>query len=334
VAKAIKKFVYQNRDSSTVKARATQRSGDFDSIFKEGVKIFKPREGKNKIRILPPSWADPSHYGFEIFVNYGIGVDEQSYLSLSAMKNEPDPLAEARKQAERQGNKTLADSLKPTKRVMFYVIDRMAEDEGVQLWAAPWTIDKSFASLAIDEESGAVTMVDHPDEGHDITFYKEGTGMTTKYPAERMRISREPCPLSDDAALADEWLEQITSQPLPEVLNFYDYDHIAAAFDGQVRNDKTSAKPKGKSDDEDDLGEKIVKVKPTLPKTKLAKVDDDEIDEDTGEVTPKKPNGKAAPVKAAEPDDQDEEATAKLSVSSIRNRLAGRKGRPTTGDDD
>src|SRR5882672_1051125 len=331
MAKIMKKFSYTPRDAQSVKARATQRSGDFDSIFKEGVKMFKPREGKNKIRILPPTWPEANHHGFEIFVNYGIGIDEGQYLSLSAMKNEPDPLAEARKQAERQGDKKLADSLRPTKRVMFFLIDRMAEDEGVQLWAAPWTVDKSFASLAIDEESGAVTMVDHPEEGHDITYYKEGTGLATKYPAERMRISRESCPLSEDQSQADEWLEQITSQSLPEVLNFYDYDHIAEAFDGQVRNDK-GPKSKGKSEDDDEP----VKPKSTGPKTRLAKVEveDEETDEETGEVTPKKSNGKPVS-KASEPEDEaDEEATAKLSVSSIRNRLAGRKGRPTVGDDD
>lgn len=333
MAKMMKKFVYQARDNSTIKARATQRSGDFDSIIKEGVKLFKPREGKNKVRILPPSWPEANHYGYEIFVNYGIGVDEQQYLSLSAMKNEPDPLAEARKQADRQGNKTLSDALKPTKRVMFFLVDRMAEDEGVQLWLAPWTVDKSFASLAIDEESGAVTMVDHPDEGHDITFYKEGTGLATKYPAERMRISRESCPLSEDEGLANEWLEQITAQSLPEVLNFYDYNHIAAAFDGQVRNDKGPSKPKNKSDDDDD---EPVKPRATQPKTRLAKVevsDDEDMDDDTGEVT-KKPNGKAVTTKSPEPQDEDDEATAKMTASSIRNRLAGRRGRPTTGDDD
>lgn len=330
MAKAVKRFTYTPRDSSTVKARATQRSGDFDSIFKEGIKLFKPREGKNKIRILPPSWESPNHYGYEIFVNYGIGVDEQQYLSLSAMKNEPDPLAEARKQAEKQGNKALADSLRPTKRVLFYVIDRMAEDEGVQLWAAPWTVDKSFASLAIDEETGAVTMVDHPEEGYDISFHKEGTGLATKYPAERMRIGREPCAINEDQELMDEWLSQVTETPIPDILNFYDYEHIASAFDGQVRNDKTQTKAKKKSDDEDDEAPIAKK-----PKTKLAKVeveDDEEFDDETGEISKKPVKTKAAPVKAAPVDDA-EESTAKLSVSSIRERLAGRRQRPTSDDD-
>lgn len=328
MAKPVKRFQYHTRDASTVKARATQRGGDFDSIFKEGVKLYKPREGKNKIRILPPTWAEANHYGYEIFINYGIGIDEQAYLSLSSMKNEPDPLAEARKQAERQGNKQLADSLKPTKRVGFYLIDRMAEDEGVQFWAAPWTVDKSFANLAIDEESGSVLMVDHPEEGYDITFYKEGTGMLTKYPAERMRIGREPCPLHDNAAQADEWLDQITAMPIPEILNFYDYDHIEAAFGGQVRNDKGPAKPRNRYDEEDES------VK-TPTKTRLAKVEED-VDEETGEVTHRS-NGKGTVIRAraseSEPTEDDDE-TPKMTASSIRSRLAGRRARPTTEDED
>jgi hypothetical protein len=284
------------------------------------VKLFKPREGKNKVRILPPGWPNANHYGYEIFVNYGVGVDEQQYLSLSAMKNEPDPLAEARKQAEKQGNKALADSLKPTKRVLFYIIDRMAEDEGVQLWAAPWTVDKSFASLAIDEESGAVTMVDHPEEGYDITFYKEGTGLATKYPAERMRIGRDATPLSEDQELADEWLAQISETPVPDVLNFYDYEHIAAAFDGQIRNDKLTSKKS--SEDEG-----TVQTKPKA-QTRLPKIDpDEEFDKETGEIT-KKQNSKSAP--KAEPEDED---APRASAASIRERLAGRRAKSTSADD-
>lgn len=319
MAKAVKRFQYQQRDASTVKARATQRGGDFDSIFKEGIKLFKPREGKNKIRIMPPSWAGATHYGYEIFVNYGVGVDEQQYLSLSAMKNEPDPLAEARKQAEKQGNKALADSLKPTKRVLFYVIDRMAEDEGVQLWAAPWTVDKSFASLAIDEETGAVTMVDHPDEGYDITFYKEGTGLATKYPAERMRIGREPCPISEDQGMSDEWLDQISSMPIPDILNFYDYEHISAAFDGQIRNDKTSGKGKNKPEDEEP-------AKPaTKPRTtRLPQIDpDEEFDEETGVISKKTGKVSSNP----DPEDEADDPAPRMSGSSIRDRLASRRSR-------
>lgn len=335
MAKTVRRFQYQTRDPDVVKQRSNQRGGDFDSIYKEGIKVFKPREGKNTIRILPPTWLQASHYGYDLYVNYGIGIDEQAYLSLSEMKKQPDPLAEARREAEKDGDKKLADSLKPSKRVAFYLIDRMAEDEGVQLWPAPWTVDKSFCGIAIDEESGAATMVDHPDEGYDITFYKEGTGMMTKYPAEKMRIKRQPSPLSEDENQANEWLNWIQEHPIPDMLNFYDYEHIAAAFEGHTPRDKDEPpKAQGKRQSNPLPDEPKPRAK---PQSRYQPSEDEEVDEDTGEITTKS-NGKPKPaVRKVESVDEDEneaeEAAAKMSVSSIRDRLAGRRQRPAADED-
>ncbi len=248
------------------------------------------------------------------------------------MLNEPDPLDEARKEAEKDGNKRLADSLKPTKRPGFYLVDRLAEDEGVQFWAAPWTVDKAFCGIAIDEDTGAATMVDHPDEGCDIRFYKEGTGMTTKYPAEKMRVLK-PSPLSEDENLANEWLGFVQEHPIPDMLNFYDYDHIAAAFEGHTPRDPNEVKPpRGRSNPLPDENEA---PKPIRPKPRVQASEDEEVDEETGEVTTRKPNGKPTVKKVEAADDDDNEAQeAKMSVQSIRDRLAGRRQRPSTGDED
>src|SRR5690348_13638753 len=89
------RFKYQGRSKEDVAAAANQSSGNFDSIFKDGIKVYKPREGKNIIRILPATWEDGRHYAYTLMVVYGIGADNQSYLSLHAMKGKPDPLEEA-----------------------------------------------------------------------------------------------------------------------------------------------------------------------------------------------------------------------------------------------
>jgi len=227
------RFQYTRRDPSNIKERAKQQGGDFDSIFKPGTKLFKPRDGKNIIRILPPAWPDAEHYGYDIWLNYNIGIDNQSYLSLSKMKKERDPIVEARKQAERDGDKKLADSLEPKRRVLMYVVDRSNEQDGPQLWSAPWTVDKSFAALAFDEDTNELVMVDDPETGNDIKFVKEGQGQTTKYPAEQMRIFK-PSRLSEDDRNMNEWLEFIVSNPIPNLLNFYTYDHISEVFSGHV----------------------------------------------------------------------------------------------------
>jgi hypothetical protein len=290
------RFQYKRRDPDTVRQRANQRGGDFDSMFKEGTRLWKPRDGKNIIRILPPTWDDANHYGYEIWCNYGVGVDEQSYLSLHKMKGIKDPLAEARKQADRNGDKKLSEQLTPRKRILMYVIDRNAEDEGPQLWSAPWTIDKDLCNLSFDEDTRDVIMIDDPEEGSDFAFHKEGTGLTTKYPAAQMRI-KKPSRLHEDDRIYDEWLEFVHNHPIPDCLNFYDYDHIASVFEGFV----AKPEPTKEVDEDDDDPPTVKKVKP--------------VDHDEDGVVNEEPEA---------------------SVSRIRDRLMGRRkaSNPLPDDDE
>lgn len=300
----VKRFEYKARDPQTIRERANQRGSDFDSIFSQGTKLFKPREGKNIVRVLPPSWPDATHYGYEIWVNYGIGVDSQSYLSLSKMNNERDPIAEARKAAEREGNKELADKLAPRKRILFYVIDRNAEEEGPQLWSAPWTVDKDFCNLAFDEDTREVIMIDHPEEGCDVRFYKEGAGLATKYDSSKMRILK-PSVLHEDEERMNEWLDYIQNHPIPSVLNYFDYKHITEVFDGFVAKGE-DAKPQAKPKVEDELADERQFMKEVAARP-------------TPKVTPK-------------PHEDDEDVPA-MSVSRIRERLQARRSKPVDDDE-
>lgn len=336
MAKQIKKFQYQKRDPGTIKRQANQHGGDFDSLAKDGIKEFKPKEGKNTVRILPPTWDNADHYGYEAHINYNIGVNNRKYFSLSKMKGEKDPLEEAHKQAMREGDKKLADALKPTKRLLYLIIDRNAEEEGPQLWMAPWTFDKKLAALSIDEDTGSVIdpAIDDPDGGCDIRFYYEKTGKQfPDYPAEKMRILK-PSPLHEDEDKAMEWLDYVAANPVPSMLNFYDYDHISEAFDGHIATEE-ERKPKAKrqTDEDDETPATPVRTvgrspdrangspKPT-PRSSV--VDDDEtVDDETGEITPKKATAKTSQL----PDD---EAPA-MNMSRIKERLAGRRARQ---DDD
>lgn len=241
-------FRYQRRSREDVQSRANAKGGGYDSFLKAEFKRFKPREGKNLIRILPPTWEKAKHYGYDLWINYGLGVDEQSYLSLSKMRDEPDPIADARKEAERDGDRDLAKALLPRQRILMWVIDRNAEDEGPQLWDAPFTVDKSIATLSFDEDTKEVQFIDDPKDGCDVRFYKEGTGLNTKYPAEKMKIMK-PSLLHDDEKLEDEWLSFIEDNPLPSTLEFFDYDHINSVFGGQARVNRDG-------DDKDDRNDR------------------------------------------------------------------------------
>lgn len=271
-------FRYQRRSGEDVQKRANAKGGSFDSIIKAKYKVYKVKDGKNIIRVLPPTWENANHYGFDAWINYGIGVDNQSYLSLSKMKGEKDPIAEARRAAERDGDKELTKQLAPRQRIMMWVIDRNEEDEGPQIFAAPFTVDKALAALSFDEDTKEVIYIDDPKEGCDIRFYKEGTGLKTDYPPEKMRILK-PSPLHPDKGQAQEWLDFIQDNPVPDCLQFYDYNHIAMVFDGSGG---------GKSTDDDDdkpqrsrgNGRAVADDDDDEPPARRSKADDDTQEED------------------------------------------------------
>jgi hypothetical protein len=261
-----------------------------------------------------------------------------------------DPLAEARREAQREGDEKVAKALSPRQRVLVWVIDRNEEDEGPQLWDIPFSVDKDFVNLCLDEDTKEIIYPDDPEEGHDLRFYKEGTGMMTKYPASRMKLL-DASPLHEDADVAEEWLEFIKENPVPDTLQFYTADQISAAFDGHVRtadsdddeedkprkrsrDDDEDEKPRRKASRDDDEDEKPAKKKSSRnddedeeevkpKKRERVREDDDEADED------EKPAKKKAVV-----DDDDEEAEDEKPKQSLRERLAARRKSSKSDDED
>lgn len=219
------RFEYRGRDDSDVKRRSTQGANDFDKILKDGIKMWKCNDGDNRIRILPPTWSGAKHFGLDVYVHYGVGPDRQSYLCLQKMKGEADPIAEEREIARRDEDEKYAKELEAKHRVLVYIIDRDNEKEGVQAWAMPSGLDRDIVKISIDKSSGEVLPIDHPDEGYDVTFEKNGKGINTKY--EGVSIARRSSPLGKS-----EWMDFAVDNPLPDQLNYFDYDHIAKVFNG------------------------------------------------------------------------------------------------------
>lgn len=343
-------FKYQKRTKEDIKTRANMKGGNYDSYIKPQFKQWKPKEGKNLIRILPPTWDGATHYGMDIFVNFNIGADKQAYLSLSKHGRGADPIAEAKLEAQKEGEKKLSDALRPSQRILYWIIDRTDEEAGPLLWAAPFGFDKSLSNLCIDEDTKEVIFIDDPANGRDVRFYREGNGLNTTYEASKMKVLGES-PVHEDEGQEAEWLDFITENPLPDVLNFYPYEHIKAVFDGQLAasdedEDEAEEKPargrqhvasrKHDPEDEDDApkprGRKVAepeededdepeeKPSRTRQRAKPAPVDDDE-DED------EKPQRRPASRKpAVEPDDDDDEENEKP--------VRGRKRQPEPDEDE
>jgi hypothetical protein len=202
-----------------------------------------------------------------------------------------------------------------------WIIDRENEDEGPQLWAAPKTVDSDILGISTDDDTKSVVAIDHPTKGQDLRFYREGKGLNTKYPAAKMRLMAS-APLHEDPKQRKEWIDFIKENPVPETLQFYDYDHIAQVFNGhskpKVADDEperpAKAKSKAKPEPEDD--EVPFDDEPKPRARNRPSVDNDEAE----------PEAKPRP-KSAKTRDEDEDE------GSIRSRLAERR-RAKAADDD
>ena len=218
-------FEYKRRDADSVRKRGEQSGGDYDRILTDTVQMWKPNDGSNTIRIMPPTWDGADHFGFDVFVHYEVGPDNQSYLCLDKMKGEACPVCDERARAVKDGDTEYADKLKPAKRVLIYMIDRDHERDGPIVWSMPWTIDRDLCKLVVDKRSGEVLPIDDPESGYDIEFDRQGKGQRTQYIG--LAVARR-----DSALGKDEWLSFIQENPLPSLLHFYDYDHIQHVFGG------------------------------------------------------------------------------------------------------
>lgn len=230
------RFQYQARDSAAVRKRAESGGGkDFDQYIKSDLPAYKAKDKDNNVRFLPATWPDAEHYGLDIWVHYGIGADDQTYLCAHKMRNEPCPICEERARAQRSGDEDYAKELAPKKRVLVYLVDRDNERDGVHVWAMPTGLDTDIVQVSVDRKTGEAYPIDHPTEGYDVSFSKAGTGKQTKYTGAA--IDRRESPLGKQ-----EWLDVAVDHPLPEVLNFFPYDHIKSEFGGSgdhsERNDR------------------------------------------------------------------------------------------------
>jgi len=294
---AVSNFKYHKRSKESVKQRAVQTSNNFASMFKKNIPVFFPKENHYVVRILPPTWDDSDHFGLDVYVHYGVGGDRESYLCLEKMLNKPCPICEERKNKNTSSEET--KELTPKRRVLVYVIDRDNEKEGPQLWSMPWTVDRDLGQLSIDARTQDVIYIEDPDDGFDIEFTKKGAQLLTKYIG--LKISRYESTITDDDDMLEKWLQFIVDNPIPECLNYYDYDHIEQVFNGANTDD----------DVEDDEGEDVDSI-------------EEEEEEDSEEEIEEEPD-----LPWGDEEDGEEEEEEEEDMDTIKKKLRNlnRRGR-------
>ncbi len=322
-------FSYTQRSDADMRKRKNQSSGNYDSPWKDQVTMFKVSDGTNKVRILPPTWENPTHYGYDAWVHYGIGADKGSYMCPKKMGEGDCQICELAGELRRDGDEKGADNCKPTRRVACWIINRKAPEEGPLFWSMPWTVDRDFAAVADDDESGEMLVVDHPEDGYDLSFKREGQGRNTKYGA--IKIARTASPISEDEDEQDGWIDFVVDNPVPEMLNYHEEDHIRGVLAG--------TKDKDSDDDDDDDPEARMATRSRRTRTK-----DEDEDDDTPPPKPRRRRSKPDPEPddddgddldaAGDDDDKDEPEKPRKSRRRSRESLDDDDGDDDDGDDD
>lgn len=326
-------FVYKPRDQKTIKDRANRTVVTFDSPFKQGFDTYTPQQGDNLIRYLPPTWDDSDHYGYTVFMHFGIGPGYGSaYLCLRKMLNKPCPACEAQKIAIDAGEKNEADALKPSERIVSWILNREGDNpEQPVIYNQSWTQDRDITALCVNERTGEILMIDHPDKGFDINFKRKGVGLKTDYYG--WQVDRSDSPISDNSKVQDEILDYIYQNSIPSVLNFYSYDHIKAALSGAVEekdetldDEATEAAPrsnKARGKDEDppfDTDRPRGRGASRQPET----VDAEEVDEP---APPARRTAARKPEPQDDPEENEEEASPPSRASRKEAAPPARRGR-------
>ena len=240
-------FKYRGRERTVedVDKRSKVSGGGYDSIFKSDTVSYKAKEGDCAIRIMPPSWKDVETWGkdWSILVHFhrNVGADKGTYLCLDKMQGETCPICEARRSMTDEDE---LDAIRVQTRPLCYVIDRDNEKAGPQANLMPMGMFKDIQSRSIDKKNDEVIYIDDPDEGFDIQFRREGADIKTRYVS--IEVDRDPSPLAGKASKQEDWLDYITDNPLPDILNFFDAEHIEKVLFGK------SERRKGRGGDEEE----------------------------------------------------------------------------------
>jgi hypothetical protein len=304
-----RKFNYKPTYEDTVK-RAERKTSGYASLLKDA-KIFKAAEGDNVVRVLPPSWKDPDHYGYRIWVHNNVGPKDQRYLCLRENPTSPHKRCPICEELSRLGPRATTEDrqlLSPREAVLYYIIDREKPKEGVQVWMVSPTAEAQIAAQTVDKRRGNVLNIIDPDDGYDLSFMRQGmTKNKTRYLG--YKVDRDPSPLSESERSYNRWLDEISERPLPSLLNFYTPDQIEEELYGKGKDDDDDDRPrKGKTRSRDDDDEDEDEPR-KLRKTRKASDEDDEDEEE------EKPKKKARP--RDDDEDEEDEKPARKSKSKV-----------------
>ena len=204
--------------------------------------FFKPKEGKNTVRILPP-WSDSGLWYKEATMHYGLANLEGKERAQPCLKmfGNACPVCEARMELEKgtQEDKKAADRIRP--RTKYYTNILEGKSGKVMIWGfTPKTLG-ILLSYCSDPDYGDIS---HPEEGFDVVIERQGTTRTdTKY-----QIRLRP---KATAIEVEGWDAQMHNLDA-EVVDEMEYDELLSIVESNFGTVKATNPKEGEETDDDD----------------------------------------------------------------------------------
>ena len=241
----------------------------------EDVKFFKPKDGKNKINIIPyliKTKNDPlvksgdakvgeQSYMLDLFIHQNIGPTQASVICQKETFGQKCPICEQRQAFYNEGKKEEAAALK-AKRTCFYNVQDTKNPDDIQIWqVSHFLFEKELIeeAKASSDDGDIIDFVDI-DEGKAISF--RAADVENVINGKKVTFQEfKSFSFSDrDDPLDDSWIKKAVS--FDELMKLHTYDEAKKLLYGD-------------EDEEDSEDEK--------PKSKNKKpvIEDDEEDEDT-----------------------------------------------------
>jgi phage pi2 protein 07 len=249
----------------------------------EDIKFYKPKEGKNKIDIIPyeiKTKNDPlvktgdakvgdQSYMLDLWIHSNIGPTQAQIICNKENFNKPCPICEQRQQFYNDGKKDEASALKAKRQCFYNVRDVKNNPDEIQIWPiSHFLFEKELIeeAKASADDGGIVDFVDI-DEGKSINFRAAETESVINGKSVKFLEYKSFSFTERDEALNEKWVKKAVSFDELMILNTYDEAKKILFGD----EDET--------DSDDDEDEKPAKGKAKKPVVE----DDDEDEEDVGD---------------------------------------------------
>jgi hypothetical protein len=202
--------------------------------------IWKPKEGKTVIRIVP--WKDnPSNPFIELYFHY---LGNKSYLSPLSYGNR-DPIAEfadaLRSDQSRDPKERYAEArpFMPKLRTYVPIIVRGEEDKGVRFYSFGKTVYQELLSYISDPDYGDIT---DPKTGRDIVVeFIPQEKSDTNFSKTSVKVKPAQTPISADAAQMKLWM---TEQPdIKELYSEPTYNELKVVLEKYLDPDNSVITP-------------------------------------------------------------------------------------------